>query len=136
MAHQPHIPRILIVDDQESVRKALRNLLDTQSHFALCGEARDGNEALQKAMELNPQVIVMDISMPGLDGLEATRRIVKALPNVEVLIFTQYDSAHAERAAREAGARGYLLKTEAAKRLVPALEQISRHEPFFPSRPN
>lgn len=125
--------RVLVVDDQPSIRKALRNLLETQPAFQLCGEAQNGYEALQKVRELDPEVVLMDISMPGLDGLEATRRIRKDHPNAEVLIITQFQSAQAVQAARNAGARGYLAKSEAGHYLMQALRTVVRHEPFFPS---
>lgn len=129
---ESHAPRVLIVDDQESICKALRHLLSTKTNFQLCGEAHNGYEAVQKAVELEPEVILMDISMPGLDGLEATRRIVKTHPNIEVLIFTQHETFQAAKAARDAGARGCLSKMDAASHLVAALETVRRHRPFFP----
>ena len=132
-ALKPEVARVLVVDDQASIRKALRSLLETQAAFQLCGEATDGYEALQKVQELDPEIILMDISMPGLDGLEATRRILKAHPSAEVLIITQFQSAQAVQAARNAGARGYLAKSEAGHHLMQALTTVSRHEPFFPS---
>jgi DNA-binding NarL/FixJ family response regulator len=125
--------RILIVDDQEPVRRALRGLLRTQPSFQLCGEAQDGLEAVEKARELKPQVVLMDVSMPRLDGLEATRQILKALPETEILILTQHDSEQAARAAKDAGARGYLSKSD-ARYLISAVETVSRHIPFFPSK--
>jgi DNA-binding NarL/FixJ family response regulator len=124
--------RVLIVDDQDFMRKALRRLLDIQPSFKVCGEACDGFEAVQKAMELRPQVIVMDINMPNLDGLEATRRIRKELSDVEVLIFTQYELLQASQAAEDAGARGCVSKSEAVHQLVPALRTVSAHRPYFP----
>lgn len=123
---------ILIVDDQEFMRTALRRLLETQPFFKLCGEACNGYEAVQKAMQLKPEAIVMDINMPGLDGLEATRRIRKALPNTEILIFTQHELLQVARAAEDAGARGCVSKLNAAKQLVPALETVCQHKPYFP----
>jgi DNA-binding NarL/FixJ family response regulator len=125
--------RILIVDDQEPVRRALRGLLRTQPSFQLCGEAQDGLEAVEKARELKPQVVLMDVSMPRLDGLEATRQILKALPETEILILTQHDSEQAARAAKDAGARGYLSKSD-ARYLISAVETVSRHIPFVPSK--
>jgi DNA-binding NarL/FixJ family response regulator len=124
--------RVLLVDDQESVRNGLRLMLGTQSSFALCGEACNGLQALQMSRELHPEIIVMDISMPVLNGLEATREILKACPDVEILIFSQHDSSQAARAAKEAGARGFLAKSEAGKFLLPALSSMASHKPFFP----
>jgi DNA-binding NarL/FixJ family response regulator len=133
MATETEVLRIMIVDDQEPVRRALRGLLKTQPTFDLCGEAQDGMEAVEKASELRPQVVLMDVSMPRLDGLEATRQILKALPDTEVLILTQHDSEQAARAAKDAGARGYLSKSD-ARYLISAVETVSRHIPFFPSK--
>ena len=126
------IHRVLIVDDQEIMRTTLRHLLSAQPSFEMCGEAHNGREALQKAVELAPEVILMDISMPELDGLEATRCIKEANPDIEVLIFSQFESLQAVRAAKKAGARGYLTKSDAAHHLVPALEAVCEHRPFFP----
>jgi DNA-binding NarL/FixJ family response regulator len=133
MELQADVLRIMIVDDQEPVRRALRGLLRTKSSFALCGEASDGYEAIAKARELKPQVILMDVSMPRLDGLEATRQIMKAMPDTEVLILTQHDSEQAARAAKDAGARGYLSKSD-ARYLISAVETVSRHIAFFPTK--
>ncbi len=124
--------RVLVVDDQPSIRKALRSLLETQSTFQLCGEAKDGFEALEKVQELDPEIILMDISMPGMDGLEATRRIRKDHPTTEVLIITQFQSAQAAQAARSAGATGYLSKSDAGHYLLKALTTLGEHRPFFP----
>ena len=125
--------RVLIVDDQKFMRKALRRLLEVQPSFEVCGEASDGLQAVQKAVELKPQVIVMDINMPRLDGLEATRRIHKELPGIEVLIFTQYEPVQASHAAEDAGALGCVSKSEAVRQLVPAVKTISAHQPYFPT---
>ncbi|HEY1262106.1 MAG TPA: response regulator transcription factor [Terriglobales bacterium] len=130
VATQTH--RVLIVDDQESIRRALRSLLRSDPVFELCGEAANGREAVEKALELDPEVVLMDVSMPELDGLEATRRIRKVLPETEVLIFTQHEPAQAARAAKEAGARGFLAKSKASHDLVPALTAVCEHRPFFP----
>jgi DNA-binding NarL/FixJ family response regulator len=129
---KPKVHRVLIVDDQEAIRNALRGLLSAQSSFQTCGEAHDGREAVQMAVELDPEVILMDISMPGLDGLEATRRIRKILPRTEILIFSQHESLQAVSAAKSAGARGFLAKSDAVQHLVPALETVCQHIPFFP----
>jgi len=124
---------VLIVDDQRIMRTALRRLLEVQPTFKVCGEAHDGHEAVQKAIELKPEVIVMDINMPGMDGLEATRRIHKVIPDTEILIFTQHELVQVSQAAEDAGARGCVSKSEAAHQLVPALRTISEHRPYFPS---
>jgi DNA-binding NarL/FixJ family response regulator len=124
---------VLIVDDQRIMRTALRRLLEVQPSFKVCGEAHDGQEAVQKAIELKPEVIVMDINMPGMDGLEATRQIHKAIPNTEILIFTQHELLQVAQAAEDAGARGCVSKSDAARQLVPALRAISEHKPYFPS---
>jgi len=124
--------RVLVVDDQEFMRSALRRLLSAQPFFKLCGEANDGYEAVEKAMELKPQAIVMDINMPGMDGLEATRRIHKAIPDTEILIFTQHELLQVAQAAEDAGARGCVSKSEATQQLVPALRTISEHQRYFP----
>jgi len=123
---------VLIVDDQPIMRAALRHLLEVQPFFKVCGEAQDGYEAVQKAIELKPEVIVMDINMPGMDGLEATRRIHKAIPDTEILIFTQHELLQVAQAAEDAGARGCVSKSEATQQLVPALRTISEHQRYFP----
>src|SRR5512142_1549281 len=116
--------RILVADDHEVVRRGLRTILESHPGWEVCAEARTGREAVAKAKELNPGVVVLDFSMPDLNGLEATRQIRQALPQTEVLILTMHDS---ERLAFEfltAGARGYLLKADAGKDLVAAVEQL------------
>ncbi len=127
--------RVLIVEDQDSICKALRRLLGEQAIFQLCGEAKNGYEAVERVVELKPEIVVMDISMPGLDGLEATRRIHRLLPEVEILIFTQYESLQAAQAAKDAGARGFLCKSDAAHQLLSALTAVCQHKPFFPHSP-
>jgi len=114
------------------MRTALRRLLEIQPSFYVCGEARNGLEAVEKAIELKPQAIVMDINMPVLDGLEATRRIHKKMPGIEILIFTQYEPLQAAQAAENAGARGCVAKSEAAYQLIPALTTVCQHQPYFP----
>jgi len=125
--------RVLIVDDHEVVRRGVRSLLLSQKKYEICGEAVDGEDALEKARELKPDVIVMDVSMPRLNGLEATRLVRAALPHCEVLILSQHESPEMARQAMNAGARGYIVKRTVAKDLVTALEKVSRHEAFFDS---
>lgn len=123
---------ILVVDDEKVIRTALSALLKTRADWKIIGEASDGQEAIEKAKELKPDVIIMDLSMPRMDGLKATREIHRQTPDAEVLIFTQHDTLQLVREAREAGARGYLLKSD-AQNLVAAVETIGQHKTFFGS---
>lgn len=122
--------RVLVVDDHEVVRRGVRSLL-IQSNHDVCGEAVDGSDALEKARQLHPDVIVMDVSMPTLNGLEATRLIRKEVPGSEVLIMSQHDSPAMVREAFKAGARGYVVKSSMGKDLLVALDRVSRHQSFF-----
>jgi DNA-binding NarL/FixJ family response regulator len=122
--------RILIVDDEKAVRTALGRLLATRKEWLVVGEAADGAEAVGKARELRPDIVIMDITMPEMNGLEATPQIKKALPTAEVLIFTQHDSTQMVQQAQIAGASGYLLKSQ-ANWLVTAVEAMGEHKPFF-----
>jgi len=122
--------RILIVDDEKAVRAALGRLLATRKEWLVVGEAADGAEAIGKARELQPDIVIMDITMPEMNGLDATPEIKKALPSAEVLIFTQHDSTQMIRQAQNAGASGYLLKSQ-ANWLVAAVEAMGQHKPFF-----
>jgi DNA-binding NarL/FixJ family response regulator len=122
--------RILIVDDEKAVRTALGRLLATRKEWLIVGEAADGAEAVGMARELRPDIVIMDITMPEMNGLEATPAIKSALPAAEVLIFTQHDSTQMIQQARNAGASGYLLKSQ-ANWLVAAVEAMGQHKPFF-----
>ena len=125
------IVRILIADDHDVVREGLKTLLAARADFQVCGEATTGREAVAQARELKPHVVVLDFSMPELNGLEATRQIRKALPGIEVLILTMHDSETLAREVLAAGARGFLLKTHAKRQLVAAVDALARHQPFF-----
>ena len=126
--------RILVADDHEIVRQGLRALLEAQPGWQVVAEAVDGREALDKAKRLHPDVVVLDVSMPNLNGLEATRQIRKALPQTEVLILTMHDSEQLVREVLEAGARGYVLKSDAGRELVTAVESVRQSKPHFTSR--
>ena len=118
---------ILIVDDHAAVRAGMRNLISSRAGWNICGEASNGEQAVSLALRLKPSVIVMDISMPGIDGLEATRRIREQLPAVEVLIVSQHDAEHVVCEAQRAGARGFVVKSHLSADLLPALEAAMRH---------
>ena len=126
--------RILIADDHEMVRQGLRRVLETRPDWEVCGEAANGRKAVEQARRLQPDVVVLDLSMPLVSGLVATRQIRKALPQTEVLILTMHDSDELIREVLAAGARGYLLKTDAGTVLLAAVESVSRHEAFFTSK--
>jgi DNA-binding NarL/FixJ family response regulator len=123
--------RVLIADDHEVVRKGLRTLLQEQPGWVVAAEARDGREAVDKAKEVKPDVIVMDMSMPGLNGLEATRQIAKSLPQTKVLILTMHESDSLIREVLDAGARGYLLKEDTGADLIKAVDALRRNQTFF-----
>ncbi|MGB8541668.1 MAG: response regulator transcription factor [Candidatus Acidiferrales bacterium] len=124
---------ILLVDDEKMVRSALQRLLSAHSDWKIVGEAIDGLDAVSKARDLKPDVVIMDVTMPEMNGLEATPEIKKANPSTEVLIFTQHDSNQIVREAQKAGAGGYLLKSQ-AHWLAAAVEAVSQHKPFFQSK--
>ena len=125
--------KILVADDHELMRRGVRSLLETQSGWKIVGEASDGHELLQKASESKPDIVVLDIGMPQLNGLEAARRLKKALPDVKVLILSMYDSEQVARAVLDAGARGYVAKSDTARDLVLAVEALRRNKTFFTS---
>jgi len=127
--------RILLVDDHPGVRHGLRSLLGSHPGWEIIDEAEDGIEAVDKANRLEPDVIVLDVSMPRMDGLEACRRIRKSTPKCEILIVTQHNSPQMMREAINAGARGFVVKSNVAKDLPIAVEAASQHLPFTPSNP-
>src|ERR1700681_933647 len=122
--------RILVVDDHPIVRHGLRTLLGGRPEWEIIDEAEDGIEAVEKADRLKPDVVILDVSMPRMDGLEACRRIRKSVPRSEVLIVTQHDSPQMMREALAAGARGYVVKSNLARDLLEAVEEVSQHRVF------
>lgn len=123
--------QILIADDHELVRVGLRRLVEGHPGWQVCGEAGDGQETVEKAGMLKPDVVIMDISMPHLNGIEATRRIRHELPGAEVCILTVHDSEPLVGRAVEAGARAYLLKANGGRDLVCAVEALLQHKTWF-----
>jgi DNA-binding NarL/FixJ family response regulator len=122
--------RILVVDDHPIVRQGLKTLLEGHSGWQVIGEASDGAEALEKAGELNPDVMVLDVTMPRMNGLEACRLLRMQFPELEILFVTQHDSPQMMREALDAGARGYVVKSNAARDLLAAVEAVSQHRVF------
>jgi two-component system response regulator NreC len=116
---------ILLVDDHEVVRTGLKTFLETLGRFQVVAEAASGMEAIQRTLETNPAIILMDISMPGMDGLEATRQLKKMCPASQVLALTVHDDKHYFMEMLAAGASGYLTKQAAADELVAALDAIA-----------
>jgi DNA-binding NarL/FixJ family response regulator len=123
--------RILLADDHEMVRKGLRATIEGHRSWEVCGEARNGREAVAKTCELRPHIVVMDFAMPELNGMEATRQILAAIPDTEVLILSMHDSEKLVHELLAVGARGYLLKTDAGEFLIAAIEALACHKPYF-----
>jgi DNA-binding NarL/FixJ family response regulator len=126
--------RILVADDHEVVRHGLRVLLEAQPGWQVCGEAITGREAVQQVKQLKPDLVVLDITMPDLNGLEALRQILKAAPRTQVLVLTVHESDEVVHRVLAAGARGYLLKSDAGRDLVAAVEALSQRKSFFTPR--
>lgn len=122
--------RILVVDDHPVVRHGLKSLLGDHPGWEVIGEAADGIEAVDKADRLNPDVVVLDVTMPKMNGLEACRRIRQKDPECEILVITQYDSRQMMLEALACGARGYVVKSNAARDLLAAVEAVSQHRDF------
>lgn len=122
---------VLLADDHTIVRKGLRALLETEETIEVLDEAEDGREALKKTQKLLPDVVVMDIAMPGLNGLEATRQIKKQFPAIKVLILSMHTTKEYIFQTLRAGASGYLVKKAAPRDLVSAIQAVSRGESFL-----
>jgi len=125
--------RFLIADDHEVVRQGVRAILEAQAGWVVCGEASHGREAVTKAIELRPDVVVLDVTMPELNGLEATRQIRGAVP-AKILILSVHESDQVVTEVLEAGADGYVLKTDAGRKLVEAIRAVLQHHEFFTER--
>jgi DNA-binding NarL/FixJ family response regulator len=126
--------RILIADDHAVVRAGLRALLESRPGWEVSAEAADGREAVEKASKLKPQVVILDIGMPLLNGVEAARRIRKASPQTEILILTMHESDDLVQQVIDAGAHGYILKDDADRVLLAAVEALRQHKPYFSTR--
>jgi DNA-binding NarL/FixJ family response regulator len=127
--------RILVADDHQIVRRGVAGAVqDARPEWEVCGEASNGREAVSAAVRLKPDIVVMDISMPELNGLEATRQILKELPETQILILSVHESEQIVRDVLNSGARGYVLKSDAGTDLVSAIEALSQRKLFFTSK--
>jgi DNA-binding NarL/FixJ family response regulator len=126
--------RILVADDHEFVRRGIRGLLHARRGWTVVGEAMNGREAIEKANRLKPDVAILDISMPDLDGLQATRRIREAVPTIEIVVLTMHESDQMVRRVLDAGALGYVLKSDLATHLVKAVKNVSAGRLFLTPR--
>jgi two-component system, NarL family, response regulator NreC len=125
--------RILVADDHEVMRTGVRALIEQEPGWQVCGTATNGQEAVEVARKLKPDVVVLDMTMPELDGLEALREIKRALPNTEVVIFSAYHSEEVIEQLFDAGAKSYIQKSDASRHLVAAIKSLAEHKPFFTS---
>lgn len=126
--------RIFIADDHEVARKGIRALIETHPGWEVCGEAGDGREAVKAAARLKPDLVLLDIGMPSLNGLDATRQILAESPDTCVLVLTMHDSEQVVREVLAAGARGFLLKSDAGRDLVSAIEALQARRTFFTTK--
>lgn len=126
--------RILIADDHDLMRRGVKALIQSHPGWEICGEAHTGREAVSKVEELKPDVLVLDISMPDLNGLEAAKRIRKASPNVEILVLSVHYSDRLIRDILKIGVRGYMVKADSDRDLVIAVETLANHRPFLTPR--
>jgi DNA-binding NarL/FixJ family response regulator len=126
--------RILIADDHEVARRGVRTLLEDHPGWEVVGEAEDGREAVERAKDLKPDLVLLDIGMPKLNGLDAARQIAENCPLARVLILTMHDSEQVVRDVLAVGARGFLLKSDAGRDLIAAVEALQRHGTFFTSK--
>jgi two-component system, NarL family, response regulator NreC len=123
--------RILLADDHDMMREGTRALIQRQSGWEVCGTAGNGREAVAQAIKLEPDIIIMDISMPELNGVDATVQIKKRLPQTEILMFSAHETDELIQDVFEAGARSFIFKSEAHSFLVEAIKSLSQHKPFF-----
>jgi DNA-binding NarL/FixJ family response regulator len=123
--------RILVADDHDLMRRGLRSMLETRPGWQICAEAHTGAEAVLKAQETKPDVAILDISMPEMDGLEAARQIKKSSAKTEILVLSMHYSDQLIQEILKAGARGYIMKSDSDRDLVRAVEALAHHKPFF-----
>lgn len=125
---------VLLADDHAVMRRGIRDILEADHEIEVIGEASDGREAIRAAERLKPDVMIVDLGMPELNGLDAIRHMRREQPEVELLVFSMHDSEELIREVFAAGARGYVLKSDAALYLTEAVKSLFRHKPFFTPR--
>ena len=125
--------RVLIVDDHEALRAGVRAALQTRPGVEVCGEATNGREALDKARELRPDLVILDITMPVLDGFSAAREISKQLPGVAILLLTMHESPNMVHVAKSSGACGYVGKSQGLATLLKAIDAVAHKQTYFPN---
>jgi DNA-binding NarL/FixJ family response regulator len=118
------MPRVLIVDDHAFIRRGVQSILDSFPEWELCGEAGSGAEAITRVEELKPDIVLMDVTMPGMNGIDATRVIRRAHPRVKIVLLTLHESTEILRSGFRAGANGYLLKADAEEELMKAMRVV------------
>ena len=125
--------RVLIADDHEMIRRGIRDVVECHPDWEVCGEACDGQEALDLAIQEQPNVVVLDISLPTMNGLAVTRRLKQEVPKASVLLFTMHDEDDTISGGLAAGARGYVLKTDSSQHLEAAIAALGARRPYFTS---
>jgi DNA-binding NarL/FixJ family response regulator len=131
-ARNPDRARILVADDHEAIRKGVCAILGTRLDIEVCGEAANGQEAIAQAHALKPDLIILDITMPVLNGLDAARVIRITLPDLPILLFTMHEGKHIIDDAKKIGIEGFVCKSEASATLLAAVDAVLRNQPFFP----
>lgn len=130
MSASPKV-RIMLVDDHEMVRRGVRTVVESHPGWMVCGEAVNGEEAVEMAFKLKPDIIVIDVTMPLLGGIEALKRIKRDMPEAEVIVFTGHSVEDMVHAVFDAGGRSYLLKADASEHMVEAIRAAAEHRPYF-----
>jgi len=126
--------RILIADDHEVARQGIRALVESHPGWEVCAEARDGREAVELCGKLQPDIVLLDVGMPNLNGLDAARQILSTAPDTRILILTMHDTDQVVRDVLAAGARGFLLKSDAGRDLITAVEALHNQRTFFTTK--
>jgi DNA-binding NarL/FixJ family response regulator len=126
--------RCLLVDDHESVRAGVTAILSSRPNLEVCGEATNGREAVDKARELQPDLIILDVTMPVLDGINSAKEIRTFLPDVPILFFSMHDGIYLVHEAKMAGVQGFVSKTDARATLLDAVDALANKQTYFPDR--